>query len=85
MTAAATVRRSRLEIISRGRAEDGAAPPLLFVHGGWHGAWCWDQGFLERVAIQGFEVHAMSLRGHGESPGRAAFAPDAGAGLRRRH
>jgi pimeloyl-ACP methyl ester carboxylesterase len=64
------MRRSRLEIISRGRAEDGSAPPLLFVHGGWHGAWCWDQGFLERVADHGFEAHAMSLRGHGESAGR---------------
>ncbi len=70
MSAAATMQRSRLEIISRGRAADSAAPPLLFVHGGWHGAWCWDQGFLERVANRGFEVHAMSLRGHGESAGR---------------
>ncbi len=60
---------SRLEIISRGRAADGY-PPLLFVHGGWHGAWCWDRGFLQRVARQGFEVHAMSLRGHGKSAGR---------------
>jgi pimeloyl-ACP methyl ester carboxylesterase len=70
MSAAATMQRSRLEIISRGRVAGSAAPPLLFVHGGWHGAWCWDQGFLERVADQGFEVHAMSLRGHGESAGR---------------
>ncbi|MFY9657328.1 MAG: alpha/beta fold hydrolase [Methylocystis sp.] len=64
------MQRSRLEIISRGRAADSVAPPLLFVHGGWHGASCWDQGFLERVAGQGFAVHAMSLRGHGESAGR---------------
>jgi len=70
MSAAARMQRSRLEIISRGNAADSASPPLLFMHGGWHGAWCWDQGFLERVAGQDFEVHAMSLRGHGESAGR---------------
>ena len=70
MSAAARMQRSRLEIISRGRAAESASPPLLFVHGGWHGAWCWDQGFLERVAVQGFEAHAMSLRGHGKSSGR---------------
>ncbi len=70
MSAAARMQRSRLEIISRGRAAESASPPLLFVHGGWHGAWCWDQGFLERVAGQGFEAHAMSLRGHGKSAGR---------------
>ena len=61
---------SRLEIISRGSAADSNDPPLLFVHGGWHGAWCWDRGFLERMARHGFEVHAMSLRGHGKSAGR---------------
>lgn len=58
----------RLEVISSGEPR-ADRPPLLFVHGGWHGAWCWDCGFLERLAAQGFEVHAMSLRGHGASDG----------------
>lgn len=44
--------------------------PLLFVHGAWHGAWCWDQGFLEYCAERGFSAHALSLRGHGSSDGR---------------
>jgi pimeloyl-ACP methyl ester carboxylesterase len=70
MSAAGTTWRSRLELISRGPAASGTLPPLLFVHGGWHGAWCWDQGFLQRGADRGFEVHAMSLRGHGRSAGR---------------
>ncbi|MCX7792051.1 MAG: lysophospholipase [Chloroflexaceae bacterium] len=41
--------------------------PLLLVHGAWHGAWCWEaaQGDL---AARGFEVHAISVRGHGGSP-----------------
>jgi pimeloyl-ACP methyl ester carboxylesterase len=61
----------RLEVRSRKPAGPAVHPtPLLFVHGAWHGAWCWDHGFLERCAGAGFEVHALSLRGHGQSEGR---------------
>ena len=42
--------------------------PLLFVHGGWHGAWCWDYWFLDYFANAGYRAVAMSLRGHGTSP-----------------
>lgn len=42
-------------------------PPVLLVHGAWHGAWCWEGNFLDRFAEAGFEVHAIDLRGHGES------------------
>jgi len=41
--------------------------PLLFVHGSWHGAWCW-ANFLDWFAERGWESHAIDLRGHGESP-----------------
>lgn len=41
--------------------------PLLFVHGGWHGAWCWEH-FLDFFADAGYRAVAMSLRGHGGSP-----------------
>ena len=40
---------------------------MLFVHGAWHGAWCWDEGFLDRIAAAGYTCHAMSLRNHGRS------------------
>jgi pimeloyl-ACP methyl ester carboxylesterase len=42
----------------------------LFVHGAWHGAWCWDEFFLDYFAAHGFEAHALSLRAHGASEGR---------------
>ena len=42
--------------------------PLLFVHGGWHGAWCWDDHFLDYFADAGYRAVSMSLRGHGTSP-----------------
>ncbi len=41
------------------------APPLLFVHGACHGAWCWGDHFLRYFADQGYDAHAFSLRGHG--------------------
>jgi alpha-beta hydrolase superfamily lysophospholipase len=42
--------------------------PLLFVHGMWHGAWCWDE-FLELFADAGYHATALSLRGHSGSKG----------------
>lgn len=56
-----------LEILRRG-ACDGHRPPLLFVHGAWHAAWCWDEHFLPRFAEQGHLAVAPSLPGHGGSP-----------------
>jgi pimeloyl-ACP methyl ester carboxylesterase len=59
----------KLEIISKYPQEQTHATPLLFVHGAWHGAWCWGH-FLPYFAGQGYEAHALSLRGHGNSEGR---------------
>jgi pimeloyl-ACP methyl ester carboxylesterase len=47
--------------------------PLLFVHGAWHGAWCWEEHFLDFFAELGFRVAALDLRGHGSSPARGRF------------
>ncbi len=43
--------------------------PILFVHGAWHAAWCWEN-FLPYFAQQGYMSYAVSLRGHGASAGR---------------
>ncbi|MBA3469623.1 MAG: alpha/beta hydrolase [Herpetosiphonaceae bacterium] len=39
-------------------------PPLLFLHGGWHGAWCWTPHFAPFFQ-RTHDVVLMSLRGHG--------------------
>jgi pimeloyl-ACP methyl ester carboxylesterase len=59
-----------LEVITRQPASASRSTPLLFVHGAWHGAWCWDEHFLPYFAQHGYAVHAPSLRGHGGSEGR---------------
>jgi pimeloyl-ACP methyl ester carboxylesterase len=60
---------SRLEILTRMPAKPMRAPPLLFVHGAWHGAWCWDDHFLDYFANLGYSCYALNLRGHGASKG----------------
>lgn len=40
---------------------------LVLVHGAWHGAWCWHEGFAQRLADRGISTVAPSLRGHGGS------------------
>jgi pimeloyl-ACP methyl ester carboxylesterase len=56
-----------LEVIDKGSANGSHPVPLLFVHGAWHGAWCWDEQFLDFFADKGFRAIAVSLRGHGAS------------------
>lgn len=59
-----------LEVISHLPVGRAHSTPLLFVHGAYSGAWIWDQHFLPYFAKKGFQAHAVSLRGHGESDGR---------------
>jgi pimeloyl-ACP methyl ester carboxylesterase len=59
-----------LEVISIQPEQQRFETPLLFVHGAWHGAWCWEENFLPYFADKGYAVHALSLRGHGGSSGQ---------------
>jgi pimeloyl-ACP methyl ester carboxylesterase len=58
-----------LEVRSRLPANRTRKPPLLFVHGGYADAWCWEPFFLPWFAAHGWPAHALSLRGHGASAG----------------
>ena len=59
-----------LEILTREPRGPRIETPLLFIHGAYLGAWCWAEHFLPWFARHGYEAHALSLRGHGASPGR---------------
>lgn len=59
-----------LETISRSPTSPTHDTPLLFVHGMWHGAWCWDEHFLPFFAEAGYRVTALNLRGHAGSEGK---------------
>src|SRR5689334_23514656 len=48
---------------------------LVLVHGGWHGAWCWDK-VIPLLQATGHRVYAPALTGLGESAHR--LTPDVG-------
>ena len=64
---------SRIEVRSKLPAKAAGKPPLLFVHGGFCDAWCWEPYFLPWFAAQGYPAYALSLRGHGASGGQESL------------
>jgi pimeloyl-ACP methyl ester carboxylesterase len=60
----------KLELLHEGAINTTKDTPILFVHGKWHGAWCWQDYFMPYFTKAGYEVYAISLRGHGGSEGR---------------
>jgi hypothetical protein len=58
-----------LEVLTASPSGVPRETPLLLVHGGWHGAWCWAENFLPFFAAHGYVALALSLRGHGRSSG----------------
>jgi pimeloyl-ACP methyl ester carboxylesterase len=68
----ATAWPEHLEVVA-GPPGDPARPPLLFVHGLGHGAWCWEH-WMPAAADAGHSVYAISLRGHAGSSGRLRTA-----------
>ncbi len=53
-----------LEILDKGVRTARHPTPIVFVHGGYHAAWCWDEHFLDYFADLGYRVVAPSLRAH---------------------
>jgi non-heme chloroperoxidase len=59
-----------LELLARTPSGTSKATPLLFIHGAYAGAWCWEEHFLPFFAEAGYASYAVSLSGHGGSRGR---------------
>jgi len=59
----------RLELISKFPTGKKHPVPILFIHGAYAGAWCWNEYFLDYFAKHGYCSHGLSLRGHGGSEG----------------
>jgi alpha-beta hydrolase superfamily lysophospholipase len=53
--------RAMLEVKGMG---ESSRPPLLFIHGAWHGAWCWEP-LMKYLSEKGFTSYAIDLPGHG--------------------
>ena len=48
-----------LEIRKRVPASGTRKPPLVFVHGGYCDAWCWEPYFLPWFASRGYPSYAL--------------------------
>ena len=59
-----------LEVLARTPQGPARAVPLLFIHGAYTAAWCWEEHFLPFFAEAGYAAYAVSLSGHGGSRGR---------------
>lgn len=54
--------------MARSSVEQSTSTPLLFIHGSYHGAWCYRERFLPYFAERGYSaVYALSMRGQGKS------------------
>lgn len=53
-----------MEVIEQKRERsDKPKPPLVFVHGSYHAAWCWAEHWLPFFSASGFDCYAVSLLG----------------------
>ncbi len=59
--------KNSIEHIIRQPADRIHETPILLQHGAWHGSWCWE-GWLDYFSSLGYEAHAISWPGHGNSP-----------------
>ena len=57
----------KLELIKRSAQNIDNSYSILFIHGAYHAAWCWEEHFLDYFAQSGYSAYALSLRGHGNS------------------
>ena len=58
-----------LEVLAH-EVPDTDRPPLLFLHGLGHAAWCYAEHWQAAAAARGYSSYAMSYRGHGGSGGQ---------------
>lgn len=47
------------------KQSSSSLPPLVFLHGSFHAAWCWTEQFFPYFIEKGYTIVALSLRGTG--------------------
>ncbi|KAK9114993.1 hypothetical protein Syun_021790 [Stephania yunnanensis] len=57
------IQRYPFEESSRSVQTNEKTPPLVFVHGSFHAAWCWAEHWLPFFSRSGFDCYAVSLLG----------------------
>ncbi len=57
----------KLECYPNSLASIDSNSPVVFVHGAWHGAWCWQMKFVPYFESKGIQTVSFSFRNHGKS------------------
>ncbi len=70
LTPASHAMTHHLELLHRPAEGPRARHPVLFLHGAFAGAWCWEPNFMPYFSARGHDCYALSLRGHAGSQGR---------------
>lgn len=56
-----------LQMLDRNRSRklkiNDSRPPILFIHGSYHAAWCWAENYFDFFGDLGHSCYAISLRG----------------------
>ena len=52
-----------MEVIFQKGAKSEKNPPLVFVHGSFHAAWCWAEYWMPFFSDKSFDCYAVSLLG----------------------
>jgi len=60
----------KTSILSEIPVDSSPKTPILFVHGAWHGPWCWQEYFLPFFAQHGYPAIAIDLQGSGSGDTR---------------
>lgn len=50
-------------VVEEKNKSNGEYPPLVFVHGSYHAAWCWAEHWLPFFSSSGYDCYALSLLG----------------------
>lgn len=57
-----------VHMLHRVPEKPNGAPPILFIHGAFAGAWCWNEFFMPWFAGEGYDVYAIDLPGRRGRP-----------------
>ncbi|CAI5945695.1 unnamed protein product [Closterium sp. NIES-64] len=61
------IRRADLDAKAVGADPEQQLPPLVFIHGSYHAAWCWADKWMPYLSALGFDCFAISILGQGGS------------------
>lgn len=51
------------DLLDTSRRESPLSPPIVFIHGSFHAAWCYSEHYMSYFSSLGYDCYSLSLRG----------------------